>query len=182
MRELNFTSMDGWYSLTTTKLHREHGAGGLLRSRYGDSISRALADIYPGHKWHAWRFREVPKSFWDKTAHHKEFFDWLLEHLKISLDESYYVLTEAVIRHNGGGHLLKEFYHGRVHQALIEIYPSHDWHPWLFPKTPSSFWAKEENILKYFDWLGPKLGVDSLEGWYQQRRADLESNGSNFCH
>lgn len=39
---------------------------GLLTSHYNSSLIKALATIYPEHKWIPWKFGRVPRGFWSR--------------------------------------------------------------------------------------------------------------------
>jgi hypothetical protein len=65
-----------------------------------------------------------------------------------------------------GSGLIANYYGRSLQQALSIIYPNHRWRPWLFRKTPRSFWSDKKNHREYFDWLQEQLGFADRSGWY----------------
>jgi hypothetical protein len=56
--QLDFKSYDDFYKLRITDFDENHGRG-LLYSRYGDRISRAIQDSIPEHRWDVEKFRSM---------------------------------------------------------------------------------------------------------------------------
>lgn len=56
--QLGFESMADFYRLKIADFDTHHGRG-LLYSRYGDRISRAIADSLPDHTWDPEKFRTI---------------------------------------------------------------------------------------------------------------------------
>jgi len=57
---LGFKKMEDWYKLSGKDVE-ENGGDGLL-SKFGNSPSKLLQNIYPEHFWIAWKFKTVPKG------------------------------------------------------------------------------------------------------------------------
>lgn len=74
--------------------------------------------------------------------------------------------------------MLTKIYHGSLFSALATVYPDHEWLEWMFQGVPRGFWKKQENTRRYFEWLGPKLGVKRLEDWYSFTTEDWDQYGS----
>jgi hypothetical protein len=78
------------------------------------------------------------------------------------------------------GESLLKLYKDRMPTALMNIFPDHKWHPWLF-KTGTmvsiGYWDDPKNQREYLDWLGGHLGVRELEDWYQIKVSDVAKNG-----
>jgi hypothetical protein len=78
------------------------GGAGLLFLQYGDSISKALATIYPTHKWQVWMFERVPVGFWNAKHNRAAYFDWLGSHLGFESRERWYSVSQSIIHANHG--------------------------------------------------------------------------------
>jgi hypothetical protein len=61
-------------------------------------------------------------------------------------------------------------------RALMTVYPSHQWLVWKFERVPTNWWASAENQREYMDWLGTRLGVGEMVGWYRISQDDFEDN------
>ena len=72
-----------------------------------------------------------------------QFFDSLGKSLGIESYEGWYHISSDEI--NANGSILEE---------LREIYPKHDWKPWLFQRSvPHEFWNMKKNRLEYMNWF-----------------------------
>lgn len=76
-----------------------------------------------------------------------------------------------------GGGLLVAHYNDSVQQALSEVYPNHEWLPWLFPAVPRDFWTKPANIKKFFAWAATQLKISEPSDWYKITHADMAKLG-----
>lgn len=67
--QLNITHLDGWYKITLSDIRRlGNGMEAVLNRFYGRSVIRALTKLYPEHDWKVWKFKQVPKGFWDNEV------------------------------------------------------------------------------------------------------------------
>src|SRR4051812_390300 len=82
---------------------------------------------------------------------YKLFFDWLGIQLGHKHLDGFYKVTLRDIQKHGGSQILRYFKNSAA--ALKTAYPEHAWNPWKFGKF-RSFWAKQHNQKKFFDWLG----------------------------
>src|SRR5690349_7835531 len=71
--------------------------------------------------------------------------------------------------------ILKKEFNGSLYRALSTLFPETDWHPWKFQHgtVPRFFWKELSNQRKFFDELGKKLGVNSLDDWYNKLSASI---------
>ena len=56
-----------------------------------------------------------------------KFFTWLHQHMNYQDMDDWYKLSVEDISKNGGGGLLRRYYQSSLVQALINIYPEHNW-------------------------------------------------------
>src|SRR4051794_5076016 len=57
------TDLERWYKVRARELQALGGE--VLLQRYGKSVSKLLATVFPEHKWDLLRFQNKPKSFWE---------------------------------------------------------------------------------------------------------------------
>jgi hypothetical protein len=57
------------------------------------------------------------------------------------------------------------------------VFPEYTWHPWLFTMTPKETWMSVRNRRNYFDWLADKLGMETIEEFYQLKWESVEATG-----
>lgn len=63
--------------------------------------------------------------------------------------------------------------HNALLQCLQKVYPDERFKPWLFNKTPQSFWTNLYNRRRYFDWLADELNIERTEDWYNYKLQDV---------
>lgn len=88
--------------------------------------------------------------------------------------EDWYHITALDLRRADGSFIITQY--GSLQDALNvfllfcvtdeqDLYPEHEWKPWLFPKTTQRFWECKENQRKFMDWIASESGVDTPAGW-----------------
>jgi hypothetical protein len=117
-----------------------------MLDHYDGCLIRALFNIYPEYPWQVWRFKKVPKGFWDDVENVREYFEWLGKSFGVThLDDWYgYVclccdehVMNIAIRITGDrvsalrGGTLKRKAKG-MFQVLCRLYPGHRWNAALF--------------------------------------------------
>lgn len=135
--------------------------------------------MYPEHEWHNWRFNEpVPQEYWQKSGNLTKFFTWIAGKIGYnSMDDWYNITLEDICNYQHGKDLMYHYFSGSPFVALQLAYPDHNWLPWKFRKTPKRFWAKRENHLSFFCWLGKELGYQSMDDWYNVTHDDIHRHG-----
>src|SRR5689334_21955923 len=93
--KLGYKRLEDWYNITTDDISK-FGGDRLLDTHFNSSPVKALKTIYPEYDWMIWRFKRVPKGYWERVGkgvcEQKRMLDWLGEQLSIkSLDEWYRV-------------------------------------------------------------------------------------------
>jgi hypothetical protein len=126
----------GNYSITTAQIYKKGGSG-LLSHRYGDSMHRLLAGVYPGHEWLEWKFTRVPVGFWDHEPNRLKFLSHFASSNNIASFEDWYNVTAEQLSLGGGAGLLSR-YRNSMSAMLSNLFPAHNWQAWRFEKSPSS--------------------------------------------
>jgi len=139
--ELGITHMDGFYDLTADQV-RAFGGMNILKM-YKNSLVAAVVASYPEYDWQVWRFKLVPKGFWDKSDNVLKYLDFLKSKLDIKSEEDWYGVTWKEFTENRGSHLLQKF--GSVFLLLDKFYPNYKWEKHKFLNKPNGFWQDEEN-------------------------------------
>src|SRR6266540_3951192 len=169
-QQLGYRRPEDWYRLTQDQLIAHGGARPL--KPFGDSLLPLLKDYLPEYEWLEWRFRQVPKGFWDKRANRLRYLNWLGQQLGFQRPEDWYQLSTQQLRRWYGRSLLKKFRDPRV-AILKEYLPKGDWQEWLFKKSPNGFWRQRANRRRYLDWLGQQLGFRRSADWARLRASDV---------
>jgi hypothetical protein len=173
-QQLGYRKLDDYYGITTGAFKRNRGAGALLHCWHSSAIE-AVAETFPDHTWNEWQFVSCPRSFWKKRANHKRYMEWLAGVLGITGPDGWYRVTNQDFRKNKGGAFLLH-YDSTISAAVMKNLPKHAWLEWNFSRTPKGFWDERRNRVRYLKWLGEKLGITSLDGWYKATRDDFEKN------
>ncbi len=162
--QLGFTQLEDWYGITVSD-SRCHRGGGLL-SKFQNSPSAVLKDVFPHYDWKEWLFGFAPQRFWQDPTNRRRYLDWLGQQLGFRRPEDWYHLSgEQVINHAGGG--LLPHCHSSLLPALKEYLPTYEWLEWRFQQVSAGFWNKRANRCRYLDWLGAQLGFHQPKDWYQ---------------
>ena len=176
----SFNHPEDWYAVSKSYFKNNRG-GGLLTTKYQDSLCAALKDYYPEFEWLPWKFRRTRNKFWSSADNRRQYMIWLEGELGITeIDQWYRVTKQTFKKHHGAG-LLYGCYGDSVLAAVREHHPDHPWHPWLFNESPHRFWHEATNRRAYMSWLGEKLGYKSPEDWHAITTKDFHENkGAGF--
>jgi hypothetical protein len=68
-------------------------------------------------------------------------------------------------------------YAGSLAKILNDGSGSTEFVDWEFSNSPMGFWKSMDNQRAFMEWLGKRLGVESLEGWYQYSGVTAISRG-----
>ena len=182
----DFASLDEWYGSTYRDVEQRYGSG-LWQGKNALCTKHPLSWVsiaYPDHDWKPWRFKNTPDGWWDDEDNQKKWFATLPSD---RLDS----LTNDEIIAAGGRHLLKHF--GESSRLLVSHFRK-EMLPWDFPSVPKGFWNDQKNVRWFFEWLGPRLNVRSLDDWYKVGQEAVVNNGGGtliqrfcslhdlFCH
>lgn len=179
-RLCNFKNPEDWYAARKSQFKGNRG-GGLLSTRYRDSIYIALQDYCPDYEWLPWKFRRAPNNFWSSIQNRRRYMNWLHAELKFRSYEQWYGVTKKTFKKHFGAGLLYGWYGDSVLAAVKEYQPGYEWHPWLFNESPNRFWHDAENRRAYMSWLGKKLSFDRPEDWFAvTTKSFVENRGSGF--
>ncbi len=78
------------------------GGHGLLAHYYGNSLIRALEQVYPEYHWQPWKFSKAPQRFWKDNRNEIEYFHWITQKLNISKLEDWYEISVKQVFCVGG--------------------------------------------------------------------------------
>jgi hypothetical protein len=126
----------------------------------------------PG-KRHAYRRWKVP------IETHREWLTQVGEKLGVKQLQDWYRVKPNDVIEDDLGALIRAEYHWSLSEALVKIYPEHEWHEWRFNKTPNGFWASPTNRRRFFEWLQSQLGLRTMEDWYGVQKVQIARNGGN---
>lgn len=98
--------------------------------------------------------------------------------------DDWYGVSVASVRENGGSELLDRYYGGVLYRALQNLYPEHDWKPWLFNQSvPKGHWDSLENQKCFVDWFYKETGMKGMEEWYGPVALNFaEKGGGGMLH
>jgi hypothetical protein len=119
---INHANLDAWYSIKRNQVE-QLGGDGLLVNYYGHSLTTALADIYPDHRWDPARFlnSSSPSSAIDISAVLSEF----AEQRQVKCLEDWYRVSSRQWKGHKLAPIIKR--HGGLPAVLKLVYPDHKW-------------------------------------------------------
>jgi len=120
-----------------------------------------------------WTYNAVPDGYWSDTKNHKLFFDWLGRKLQIEREDGWYCVSKAQLGAAPGAHsLLHNHYNDSFVRALMTVYPTYIWKPWLFEHfdVPRGYWGTKEHRQAFVQWLAHQLLLpppsEAPHAWY----------------
>jgi len=178
-RSLKLSSLEEWYSVSLTDLHRI-GVSSILKHQYGGSVYELVKQAFPGHTWQPWRFSKLPRNYFDNLQHQTQFFDWFAQKHNIKSNLDWYSKNWHDLAAEGGLPLLRR--HGSFYAAVQSIYPNHTFLPWKFTKTPPKIWKSRTFRRLFFVELARQLQLGSdPKTWPSAMTVQLvHSNGGGF--
>lgn len=167
---------DQWYSLKQQRLEEAFGA--LSARNLAQELPAVLARVFSSDlAYLPWRLELGTAQCWTEKETRVRFWHWASKQLDIgdvtSLDK-WYSVSRFQIRNLRGLGLLREYYGGSLHSALVEAFPSHTWFPWPFESRGSlGFWMKNPNVERFLEHLSSRLEVRTMDDWYKLSQQDF---------
>jgi hypothetical protein len=120
--------LENFYKLSFSYVYNNEG-GGLL-ALYDGSLLKALQTLYPSHEWLPWKFKHVPRNFWESFGNQKMFLDWCATELNVLSMQDWYNVSAKDVINLGGRTLLIRYYDGSLQAALSKLYAPHVFERW----------------------------------------------------
>lgn len=140
-QRLKVRHWEDWYNCTVKQV-KQHGGNAILSNYYNGSLVRMLQTNLPQHSWLPFRFKQVPRGFWEQEGNTEVALEWLTQQLQIKDWQQWYNVTSKQIRKCGGGGLLECFGNSPA-LMLTTLKPNHPWLPWKFNRVPNGFWENK---------------------------------------
>jgi hypothetical protein len=176
-KQVGIRTKEDWYSMTISDINREYGGGLLLR--YQNSLKRLLKEAYPNYRWLDWKFVQVPTGFWDQLDNRIAYLRWLGKTVGFKKAEDWYQLKLIHFSQNYGATLMIFHYEHDLLKPLAELFPDHDFKPWMFDRVPIGYWDHPQNCRDYLSWLAEQLNYKQLDNWYDVTLADFRNHFGN---
>jgi len=137
---------------------------------YGNSLIRALRDLYDDIEWKTEWFENVPsvpKGHWKDQINQRRFLDEVARDLNIESPSEWgkVTLTEVISR-NGNG--LISHNKGSLFRTLVAAYPEVDWDKKWFKnisKVPKGHWTLKENQRTFMDNIARLYNLKNPRDW-----------------
>jgi hypothetical protein len=129
-KEMGILQQSDWYRIRVTDFAQRRGID--LLHMYRHFIGKMLEAIFPEFHWQMWRFERVPKNFWDKEDHVKEYLTWLADKLQIEILEDWHKISREQLQPFKTVSLLMKY--GGLIPLLAKHFPSNNWD---LPRRPT---------------------------------------------
>jgi hypothetical protein len=103
---LNIKDPEDWYQISPSSIIKEGGSN-MLRYFKGDYV-KALNCAFPECKWMFWKFRRVPRNYWDIEENQLQFFQYLQHQLDITSPEQWRFVSSEQIKQMKGYSFLEK--------------------------------------------------------------------------
>lgn len=144
--------------------------GKILQQYYNGQLINAVLSIYKHFDFKIWKFKHLPSSALTDARFHRFFFESIAQDLKLKNWTDWYSVNIQDIIARGGETLLHRYYYSPI-AALSTLFPEYSW-------EFSKFNASLNTHRKLFDDIGKKIGVKSLDDWYNFAAFDIASLGA----
>jgi hypothetical protein len=162
-----------------------YGGSGLL-AMYGDSFQKALAAVFPDHKWDNFKFSQAPGGWWSVIENRRACLISVGKQLSINHLSDWYNISYVDLRGTDALSFLTHIYGNSLYRCLKDLYPEFNWKPWRFRQVPQRFWidqaaTPDRTLLSAFiaD-MEKELGITSRADWY--RVSDKASGAAGLAH
>jgi hypothetical protein len=162
--QLGIKEMTDWGYVTNADI-RSLGGVSILKHYYHGSLSRALENVYPDHKWVHHLPKRKSKGHWMSMVNRKSYFLRLGEKFGFKDLSDWYKISRDDIDSNGGAGLL-EYYCNSPMRALQDVYPKYNWLPWKFNKWKTGFIGEKE-LSSFVGYLTKELKIKDMQDWYR---------------
>ena len=102
-----------------------------------------LGGIFPEKEWLPWKFRHVPKGFWEVAVNRKKFIGWLFDTLKLKDLQDWYKVSLNQIQRLVPMTLFDEF---SLADLLVQKNPEY---PWLLHRIASKDGRSYKSAFKF---------------------------------
>jgi hypothetical protein len=141
------------YKVKLSDVQNNGGAG--LLDRYGNSLVKALASVYPEKDWLGWKFQQVPRGYWNDIGNQRKFFEEIAKELNVQNAEDWLKISATQVKDLGGSGLLSNHYNNSVVKALEAVYPE-----------KKSVFDKKLRHREILDKEAQRLGITNHADWY----------------
>jgi hypothetical protein len=91
-----------------------------LVDEYSGSLGGLLRATYPEHEWHQWKFKQVPKGYWEVAVNRRAFLDYVGKALGVRKLEDWYNIRRQQLAENG-----MPFKFSKSHSLLVFFSHAH---------------------------------------------------------
>jgi hypothetical protein len=107
-KQLGYKEYSDWYSVLQKVINKESfksdfakdiielGGAGLM-NKYQNSARHMVTSLYPEYNWLPWKFRVLPKHYWENMSNQRKFLDWAANELEFKDYTDWYKITQAVL-------------------------------------------------------------------------------------
>lgn len=169
--ELGIETQRDWYSVTEAQISA-------VSDNYRGSLYNTFCAVYPEFEWNLHLLPQVTayRRKRRRRTNQRELLDRIASNLQIERQEDWYRVSKRQLAAMQQDALL--FYYGSLYSAARSNYPEYEWMPWRFAVLPVKFWDNVENQKKCLEWIGERLGIQTMEDWVKvSRQAVMQAGG-----
>eukprot|EP01118_Nematostelium_gracile_P016455 TRINITY_DN6819_c0_g1_i1.p1 TRINITY_DN6819_c0_g1~~TRINITY_DN6819_c0_g1_i1.p1 ORF type:complete len:345 (+),score=60.30 TRINITY_DN6819_c0_g1_i1:359-1393(+) len=144
---------------------------------YGNSVCKALQDVYRDHKWLPWKFQDrVPLGTWNDTQMERDFLAHFAKEMDIKqIDDWYHVTVTQICEKRGAGLLAN--YQSSPSKMITSILSEHNWDLSKFTIKTKVRQDDIDQQRQFIDQLGKVLNITHMEDWYNVSAKQIIKNG-----
>ena len=70
--------------------------GNTIIKQYNNSYINLITNVYSNYNWLPWKFKCIPKNYWEDENNVKQYINWLSQKLNIETLEDWYKVSREV--------------------------------------------------------------------------------------
>jgi len=145
-------------------------------SRQFGGLIKMLLKLFNEHNWLIFKFKPVPKGWWDEKDNILTYMNWLGKQLNYTQHNDWYKIKASDFNKNFGGTLLTNNNSSPI-KVIRATFPEYEWLEWKFYSgVPPGFWENPSNCKKYLDWLCKQEKITDYNDMYKINREVIRSN------
>ncbi len=138
-KEMGWTKPEDWYNISKKILSLNYGH--FFTNNYNCLVTPSI--LYPNYEFLPWKFKNVPKGWWNNINNITFFLKWLEKELGWSKPEDWYNITVDILCSNYGRTLLHTY---NINDLPSILYPNFSFKEECFKNVTRNFWENFDNI------------------------------------
>lgn len=141
---------------------------------------KTFQHLYPSCEWKIHMFNTAPRNFYKDSDNMDVWVKSFKEKYSILTPEDCYrIQVSHIMEHDNGVSIFSRYFESVRLRLCEKLFPEYEFKGYLFDRTIQNTWKDPKNRRKFMDDLAHKLGLQSLDDYYNLRQRDVLDNGGD---